>query len=96
MTRALDKLAPLEDRGKPKRKNRLWYTSQLLEQRKVTRNRETAFNKYREDHHWRAFTREWNRHSRRLDFNKRQYIIAKVNESTNNCKQLFKLVGNLL
>ena len=92
MTRALDELAPLEDRGKPKRKSRPWYNSQLLKQRKVTRSRERAFNKYREDHHWRVFTREWNRYNRMLEFNKRQYIINKVNESNNNSRQLFKLV----
>ena len=49
MTEALDELAPLEDKGKPKRKSRPWYDIQLLEQRKITRNRERAFNKYRED-----------------------------------------------
>ena len=43
MTRTLDELTLLEDRGKPKRKSRPWYNSQLLEQRKVTRNRERAF-----------------------------------------------------
>ena len=96
MTRALDELAPLEDRGKPKGKSRPWYNSQLSEQRKVTRNRERTFNKYREDHHWRAFTREWNRYNRMLEFNKTHYIITKVSESTNNSSQLFKLVGNLL
>ena len=58
MTRALDEVAPLEGRGKPKRKSRPWYNSQLLEQRKVIRYRKRAFNKYREDHHWQAFTRE--------------------------------------
>ena len=96
LTRALDELASLEDRGKPKRKSRPWYNSQLLEQRKTTRNRGRAFNKYREDHHWRAFTREQNRHNRMLEFNKRQYIITKDNESTSNSGQLFKLVGNVL
>ena len=96
MTRALDEIAPLEDRGKPKRKSRPWYKSQLLEKMKGTRNRERAFNKYREDHHWRAFTREWNRYNTMLEFNKRQYIITKVNDSANNSRQLFKLVGNLL
>ena len=43
MTRALDELAPLEDRVNSKRKSETWYNSQLLEQRKVTRNRERAF-----------------------------------------------------
>ena len=37
ITRALDELAPLEYRGKPKRRSRPWYKSQLLEQRKVTK-----------------------------------------------------------
>ena len=31
-----------------------------------------------------------------VEFNKRHYIITKVNESTNDSKQLFKFVGNLL
>ena len=31
-----------------------------------------------------------------LVFNKTHYIFTKVNESTNNFRQLFKLVGNLL
>ena len=31
-----------------------------------------------------------------LEFNKRHYIITKVNESTNDSRMLFKLVGNLL
>ena len=96
MTRALDEQAPLEDGGKLKRKSRPSYNSQLLEQRKVTRNREMAFNKYREDHHWRAYTKEWNRYNRMLEFNKRMYIINKVKESTNNSRQLIKLAVNLL
>ena len=69
MTRAPDELAPLEDRGKPKSKSRPWYNSQLLEQRKVTRNRERTFIKYRGNHHWRAFNRERNRYNRMLEFN---------------------------
>ena len=69
-----------------------WYNSQLLEQRKVTRNRERAFNKYREDHNWRAFTREQNRYKRMLEFNKRHYIITRVNESANNSRQLFSIL----
>ena len=92
MTGALDELAPLEDGGKPKRKSRPWYNSQLLEQRKVTRNRERAFIKYREDHHWRAFTRERNKYNRMLESNKWHYIITKINESANDSRQLFKLV----
>ena len=31
-----------------------------------------------------------------LEFNERHHIITKVNDSTKNSRQLFKLVGNLL
>ena len=96
MTRAVDEIAPLVDRGKPKRKSRPRFNSQLLEQQKDTRNRESSFNKYREDHHWRAFTGEWKRYNRMLEFSKRQCIITRVNESNNNSRQLFKLVENFL
>ena len=91
-----NELAPLEGRGKLKRKSRLWYNSQLLEQGKVTRNRERAFKKYREDHHMRAFITKCHIYHEMLGINKRQYIITKVNEPTNKSRQLFKLVGNLL
>ena len=63
MTNALDELAPLEDRGKSKGKSRPWYNSQLLEHRKVTRNRDRSFDKYRDNLHWRAGTTEWNRYN---------------------------------
>ena len=46
MTRTLGKLVPLEDRGKPKRKGRPWYNSQLLEQRKVTRDKGHSTNTF--------------------------------------------------
>ena len=51
---------------------------------------------YREDHHRKALTKEQNIYNRMLEFNKGQYIINKVNESTNTSRQLFKVVGNLL
>ena len=68
------------------------HNSQLLEQRKVTRNTEWAFIKYTEDHHWREITRKQNRYNRMLEFNKTDYIITKVSELANNSRQLFKLV----
>ena len=39
---------------------------------------------------------EQNRYNRMLEFSKRHYILTKVNESTKNSRQLFKLVGFLL
>ena len=56
--RTLDKLVP---ECKPKKKAkpaRLWYNSRLLEQKRIVSNRENKYIKYRQDHHWKAFTRE--------------------------------------
>ena len=61
MERTLDIIAPLEEKKKkkkPKRTNKPWYTSELLKQRNIVRNRERVYIKYREKHHWKVFTRE--------------------------------------
>ena len=36
--KTLDKIAPIEEKKEPKRQNKPWYTSLLLEQRKIIRN----------------------------------------------------------
>ena len=66
MERTLDIIAPLEEKKKLKRKNKPQYTSQLLKQRKIVRNKERVYIKYRENHHWKAFTREQNRYNRNV------------------------------
>ena len=60
------------------------------------RNRERAYIKYRENHHWRAFTRECNRYNRMLDYNKRHYLVTKVNEANKDSKQLFRALNSIL
>ena len=95
LTRILDKIAPIEEK-KPKRRNRPWYSNKLLEQRKITRNRERIYNTYKQEHQWKAFTRERNRYNRILDFNKRHNFVTQVTEETNDSKKLFKIINNLL
>ena len=41
LTRTLGKITSMEDKKKPKRRNRPWYSNKLLQQRKITRNRES-------------------------------------------------------
>ena len=86
----------MEDKKRTKRINRPWYPTELLQQRKVTRNRENVCNTYKEEHQWKAFTIERNRYSRMLDLIKRNYIIKQLTEATNNTKKLFRRVNNLL
>ena len=96
LTRTLEKLAPLQDRRKKKQPSRPWYNVTLKEQRRIVRTREQIYNRDRQPHQWKAFTRERNRDTRMLEFQKRHYLVTKVEEATTDSKQLFQLVGSLL
>ena len=95
LTRTLDELAPLQDRRKKKIPSRPWYNSTLKEQKRV-RTREHIYNRDRQLHQWKAFTRERNRYTRMLEFQKMHYLVTKVEEATTDSRQLFQLVGTLL
>ena len=96
LTRTLDELAPMQDRRKKKISSRPWYNSTLREQKRIVRNRERIYNRDRQLHQWKAFTRERNRYTRMLEFHKRHYLVTKVEEATTDSRQLFQLVGSLL
>ena len=90
LTRTLDELAPLKDRRKKKQPSRSWYNATLKEQRRIVRTREHIYNRNRQLHQWKAYTRERNRYTRMLEFQKRHYLVAKVEEATTDLKQLFQ------
>ena len=78
MTRTLDKLIPQRKLRKGAKPAWPWYNTRLLAQRRIVRNRENKYNKYREQHQWRAFTRERNRYIKMLNFSKRASIVDLV------------------
>ena len=97
ITRTLDKLIP--PKKKPRKGAKLartWYNPRLLGQRRIVRNRESKYNKYKEQHQWKAFTRERNRYIRMLNFSKWASIVDLVYQSQNNCKKLFNIANNML
>ena len=96
LTRTLDELAPLQDRRKKKIPSRPWYNSTLRQQKRIVRTREHIYNRDRQLHQWKAFTRERNRYTRMLEFQKRHYLVTKVEEATTDSRQLFQLIGSLL
>ena len=73
-----------------------WYNSRLLGQRRIFRTREDKYIKYRQNHQWKAFTRERNRYTTMLRFNKRASIVELVYSAQNDCKKLFRLVNKIL
>ena len=88
LTRTLDKLAPLQDRRKKKQPSRPWYNATLKEQRRTVRTREQIYNRDRQPHQCKAFTRERNRYTRMHEFQKRHYLVTKVEEAMTDSKQL--------
>ena len=94
--RTLDKLVPEHKPKKKAKPARPWYNSRLLEQKRIVRNRENKYIKYRQDHQWKAFTRERNRYTTMLNFSKRASIVNLVHTSQNDSKKLFRLVNKLL
>ena len=96
LDRTLDEIIPKEEGRKNKKPPKPWYTPSLLDQRKIVRKRERIFIKYREDQHWRAFTRERNRYTRMIRFNKRSSIASLVQSSEKDAKKLFKIMNSIL
>ena len=96
LIKTLDELVPLQNRRKKKQPSRPWYNATLKEQRRIVRTRECIYNTDRQPNQWKAFTRECNRYTRMLEFQKRHYLVTKVEETTLDSRQLFQLVGSLL
>lgn len=93
--RMLDEIVPERKKKKKPKPPRPWYTSSLLGQRK-NRSRERIYNKYREQHHWKAFTRKRNRYIKILRFSERSSLANLVQAAEQDHKTLFKIVKSLL
>ena len=60
MLRNLNKVAPLKRRRSLKKAPKSWFNKDLLDQRKIVKNREQKWLKYGQQHQWTAFKRERN------------------------------------
>ena len=96
LTRTLDKLAPPRKPRRNAKPPKPWYNSRLLGQRRIVRNREDKYIKYKQNHQWKAFTRERNRYTTMLRFSKMASIVELVYSAQNDCKKLFRLVNKIL
>ena len=84
LTRTLDKLVPPRKPRRNAKPAKPWYNSRLLGQKRIVRNREDKYIKYKQNHHWKAFTRERNRYNTMLRFSKRASIVELVYSSQND------------
>ena len=93
--KAIDDIAPLKKVNTTNRKPKPWYDEDLKQQRTIRKNRERKWMKYHEDHLWKAFVRERNRHNTMLKFKKNACLHKIIKTNSNNTRKLYKLVSEL-
>ena len=93
--KALDNIAQLKKVKTTNRKPKPWYDEDLKQQRTIMKNRECKWMKYHEDHLWKAFVRERNRHNTMLKFKKNACLHRMIKTNSNNTRKLFKLVSEI-
>ena len=95
MLRTLNLVVPTKEVKVKKRKPKMWYDEELKQQRKILKNREHKWFKYREDHHWLPYKCERNRYIKMLKFKKTHSVHQLVKQNSTDSKKLFKLVNEL-
>ena len=58
MVKSIEKIAPATTKTITSRYKEPWYDKDLKNKRKMIKNRERKWIKYREDQHWKAYKRE--------------------------------------
>ena len=69
----LDKYAPEKIVNKSKKPKNLWFNTTLQVQWKTVKNRERTWKKYKDQHHWKAYTMERNRYIHQLHYFKNNW-----------------------
>ena len=94
MLQTLDLVASTKVVKSKKRRPKPWYDEELKQQRKILKNRECKWFKYREDSHWHVYKHERNRHINMLKF-KKTHSLHKLVKQNSRLENLFKLINEL-
>ena len=92
---ALDKHAPEVRRTVTIRQKTPWFNQQVLDQKRLVRQRERTWKKYKQQHHWEALTNEKKRYRSVLKKARCEAISTKVAECKSDIKSLYNLVNNI-
>ena len=68
----------------------------LQQQHTIVKSRERAWRKYRQKHHWKAYTVERNKYNCQLHNFKQQSLSKRILDCKNNARELFLLVNKLM
>ena len=72
-----------------------WFTKEIRDQKRIVRNREKIWRKYREEHQWEAFKHEQTLYKNLIKYNKESTICRLVRKCDHDYKKLYTLVSNL-
>ena len=71
------------------------FNKQLLDQRKIVKNREQNGLSARNHIQWTAFKREGNYYNNMMQFHKRHHLFSKSKDNHSNTRQLYKIISDL-
>ena len=72
-----------------------WFSSTIKQQKRIVRQHERIWQKYKEDHQWHAYRTEKKKYNTILKEAKKNSISEKIDACNRNTKWLFKLVSEL-
>ena len=74
----LNEKLPLRTMNTSNKTKKLWYNSELSEHRRLVRNRERIYRKYKQNHQWTAFKSEQKKYRKRLRAIKSNFINMEI------------------
>ena len=95
LLKALNAIAPIKNIKFTNIPKHPWFNKSIREQRRVVKNHERRWRKYKQQHQWQAYMKERNVYDRLLVYHKKQTILKKISESKYDTKQLFYLINNI-
>ena len=93
--KSMDKHAPMKEKMVTQRAKNPWYSEDIREQKRLFRNRERVWKKYKTPETWRALKVERNKYKKMLMKSKRDTLKQKVDACGKDTKKLYKLVAEL-
>ena len=90
--KTIKKIAPATTKSITSRHKKPWYDEDLKNKRKILKNNERKWIRYREGQHWKAYKREWNRFVTMLRYKEHNLIHNLINTKTTDNKKLYRII----
>ena len=93
--RIYDLAAPLKTIKIAERLRVPWFTKDIAVQKRIVRNRQKIWLKYREDHQWEAYKRERKRYRNMLNYSKKCCFTRTIKNVHGDAKKLYSFIAHI-